>query len=60
MEDKDIASSLMPNPLDLREVFYSNLMLLGFDSEAAEANYRIPLNRYLYVKFISFRFSLNV
>lgn len=45
MDAKDIASGLMSNPFDLKEIFYSNLLLLGFDSEAEEASFRIPFNR---------------
>lgn len=49
MDGKEIVSGLMSNPLDLREIFYSNLLLLGFDSQAEETNYRIPLNRDMFV-----------
>ena len=35
----------MGNPMDLKEIFYSNLLLLGFDAEAQEAKFRIPFNR---------------
>jgi len=35
----------MPDPLDVREVVFSNLLLLGFDVEANEAQSRIPFNR---------------
>lgn len=37
---------LMPDPLDLREVTFTNLLLLGFNPEANEAQYRIPFTRY--------------
>ncbi|XP_057303017.1 uncharacterized protein LOC130638846 [Hydractinia symbiolongicarpus] len=36
---------LMPDPLDLREVTFTNLLLLGFNPEANEAQYRIPFTR---------------
>ena len=45
MEGADIASGLMTNPLDLKEIFYSNILLLGFDSEGLEAQHRVPFNR---------------
>ena len=41
----DVASGVMENPMDLKEIFYSNLLLLGFDAEGQEAKYRIPFNR---------------
>jgi len=36
---------LMPDPLDLREVSFTNLLLLGFDVETNETQYRIPFTR---------------
>eukprot|EP00111_Clytia_hemisphaerica_P005220 TCONS_00015051-protein len=36
---------LMPDPLDIREITFSNLLLLGFDVEEKEAQYRIPFTR---------------
>ena len=36
---------LIPDPVEIREIFYTNLLLLGFDSEAYEAQYRIPFNK---------------
>ena len=53
MAGKDIASVLTSNdwnPLDLKEIFFTNLLLLGFDPGAEEAKYRIPFNR-----FVSFK-----
>jgi len=35
----------MPDPLDLREVSFTNLLLLGFDVETNETQYRIPFTR---------------
>ena len=37
---------LMPDPLDLRELTFSNLLLLGFDVDVNEEQYRIPFTRY--------------
>ncbi|XP_065640078.1 HAUS augmin-like complex subunit 6 isoform X1 [Hydra vulgaris] len=34
-----------PDNTDIREIFYSNLLLLGFDAETYEVQYRIPFNR---------------
>ncbi|XP_065672587.1 HAUS augmin-like complex subunit 6 isoform X2 [Hydra vulgaris] len=34
-----------PDNTDIREIFYSNLLLLGFDAEMYEVQYRIPFNR---------------
>ena len=36
---------LMPDPLDLRELTFSNLLLLGFDVDVNEEQYRIPFTR---------------
>jgi hypothetical protein len=45
MEVEGIASGSTGNPMDLKEIFYTNLLLLEFDAEAQEAKYRIPFNR---------------
>lgn len=36
---------LMPNAVDLREVTFTNVLLLGFDVEHHESQYRIPFTR---------------
>ena len=41
----DLAAGVIENSLDLKEIFYSNLLLLGFDPEGQEAKSRIPFNR---------------
>jgi HAUS augmin-like complex subunit 6 len=35
--------------LDVREMFYTNLLLLGFDSATYEEKFRIPVNRDMFV-----------
>lgn len=47
MEGKPIG--IMPNPLDTREIFFTNLLLLGFEPGAMEAKFRIPFNRYVLI-----------
>ena len=37
-------SALLGNPLNRRQIFFSNLLLLGFDPVAAERRERIPFN----------------
>ena len=32
--------------LDIRQMFFSNLQLLGLDAVAMERKYRIPFNKY--------------
>ncbi|XP_032228534.2 mucin-12 [Nematostella vectensis] len=43
------AAGIMPNPLDTREIFFTNLLLLGFDPDAMEAKESIPFNRDMFV-----------
>ena len=31
--------------MEKKQIFYTNLLLLGFDTEAQEAKFRIPFNR---------------
>ena len=44
MEGKPVG--IMPNPLDTREICFTNLLLLGFEPGAMETKFRIPFNRY--------------
>ncbi|CAB3997835.1 HAUS augmin-like complex subunit 6, partial [Paramuricea clavata] len=44
MEVEGIAAGSTGNPMNLKEIFYTNLLLLEFDTEAQEAKYRIPFN----------------
>ena len=36
---------LMPDSIDVREITFTNLLLLGFDVESNETQYRIPFTR---------------
>ncbi|CAH1796354.1 unnamed protein product [Owenia fusiformis] len=36
---------VMSDPTDVRQVFFTNLLLLGFDPDAAEAKYKLLFNR---------------
>ena len=38
----------MPNVLDVREVMFTNLLLLGFDPAASEEKFKIHFSRYLH------------
>ncbi|XP_028407045.1 HAUS augmin-like complex subunit 6 [Dendronephthya gigantea] len=49
MAAKGMMTKIKTNPFDLKEVFYTNLLLLGFDGEAQEAKYRIPFNSDMFV-----------
>lgn len=37
--------SSMPLGLDMKQIFFTNLQLLGFDAAAMEMKYKIPFNK---------------
>ena len=39
---------LMPDHLDLREITFTNILMLGFEVEVKESEHRIAFNRYVF------------